>query len=104
MHRYRIMDLSEFPDCCALSDNGSCKWLTLATCRGEECSIKRTKKEENDSLQHVYERLTALDISTQIEIAKKYYDGSMPWSDSVKNVKAFILQNRFKVSEDNTLG
>jgi hypothetical protein len=103
MSRYRMPDFSNFPDCCALSERGSCTWLTEPICRGEECTIKRTTKENSDSLQHVYQRLSSLDTSMQIQIGKKYYHGSMPWNET-KAPKACRLHRRFIALNNKTVG
>jgi hypothetical protein len=79
MSRYRLLDLSAFPDCNALSDNWKCTRLTVSKCQGQECSFKRTSKEDFESIQCAYRRLFSLDSSKQSHIAKKYYRGSMPW-------------------------
>jgi len=86
MLKYRMPDLSKLPDCCALSIMGKCNRLAVNNCEGEECRFKRTRKEDTDSLQYVYQRLSVLDIPMQVKIAKKYYGGSMPWKE-VKSVK-----------------
>ncbi|WP_186430111.1 hypothetical protein [Clostridium sp. BSD9I1] len=53
MLTHRLLDLSKFPDCSVLSENG-----------------KST-------------RLSNLDSSTQKHIAEKYYGGSMPWNGKI---------------------
>lgn len=80
MFKYVKIDLSKLPDCCALSLEGSCNWLELSVCRGEKCNIKRTAKEYNDSLNYVYQRLSILEKTIQIKIARKYYNDAMPWN------------------------
>lgn len=80
MSIYRMVDLRRFPDCSALTLRGGCTRLTLSMCQGEECSFKRTGEEDINSLKYANERLARLDISKQIQIAKKYYRGSMPWN------------------------
>lgn len=81
MSRYRLPDLNGFPDCSGLSERGKCNWLAISHCQGEECTFKRTCKEDFDSIQYVYRRLSNLSSSTQSYIAKKYYGGSMPWNE-----------------------
>lgn len=73
-------DRVRVPDCSALSENKKCTWLTVYNCQGEECTFKRTCKEDIDSIQCAHQRLSSLDSSTQSHIAKKYYGGSMPWN------------------------
>jgi Tfp pilus assembly PilM family ATPase len=81
MSIYKLPDLSKFPDCCALTEKGRCTRLALYICQGNECTFKQTRKEGGDSLQHVYQRISSLDISKQMHIAQKYYGGTMPWKD-----------------------
>jgi hypothetical protein len=83
MSRYRISDLSMFPDCCALSEHGRCTRLNLYYCQGEGCTFKRTHSEDSNSLQYAHHRLLSLDFSLQMKIAKKYYGGSMPWNEEL---------------------
>src|SRR5690242_9613500 len=81
MSIYRLPYFSKLPDCSALSETGKCTRLTVFKCRGEVCTFKRTHKEEFDSLRCAYQRLANLDSSIQSNIAKKYYDGYMPWNE-----------------------
>lgn len=87
MSRYRIKDLSKFPDCCALLVSGRCNSLNLYSCQGHKCTFKRTSKQELDSLRCVYKRLSSLDSSIQKQIAKKYYGNLMPWKETENSVK-----------------
>lgn len=91
MSIYKLPDLSKFPDCCALTERGRCTRLELYICQGNECTFKRTSREDSDSLEHVYQRISSLDISMQMHIAKKYYGGTMPWKEveTVKINKAY---------------
>lgn len=82
------LDLSRYPDCSALSERGRCNRLTLSICQGKKCNFRRTEKEDIDSFQYAYQRLLSLDISMQIQIAEKYYGGSMPWNEA-KTVKKY---------------
>lgn len=78
MSRARVLD------CSALSENRKCTWLTVYNCQGEECTFKRTCKEDFDSIQCAHQRLSSLNISKQSYIAKKYYGGSMPWNKKIE--------------------
>ncbi len=71
--------LCRLPDCVDLSENGKCSRLNINTCRGWECSFMRTKAEAEKSAKHWSKRLSSLSKSEQLQIAKKYYSGSMPW-------------------------
>jgi hypothetical protein len=99
MKRFKIQDLSQFPDCCALSDSGRCIWLAVPVCRGKRCALKRTPKENRESLLYVYHRLSGLDISIQIQIAQKYYQGSMPWTETKTEI-AYGLHDHLKSSKE----
>jgi hypothetical protein len=88
MSIYRMQDLSKFPDCCALSERGRCTRLTVYNCQGEQCRFKRTCKEDTESLQYAHNRLSTLDISVQLKIAKKYYGGTMPCNRANERLKA----------------
>jgi hypothetical protein len=44
--------------------------LTLCICQGQECTFKRSVEEDIDSLECAYQRLSSLDILTQMQIAK----------------------------------
>ncbi|MCT8977224.1 hypothetical protein N4T77_11480 [Clostridium sp. CX1] len=89
----RVRDVVKHPDCIALSKVGRCTRLNIGKCKGEECTFKRTHKEEFNSIQHAYQRLANLDRSIQSHIAKKYYGGYMPWSkenllESIENIES----------------
>jgi hypothetical protein len=79
---YKHQDLNIYIDCSALSVRGRCARLTLPMCQGVECTFKRNVEEDIDSLELAYRRLSNLDMDMQIKIAKKYYSGSMPWSET----------------------
>lgn len=79
---HRLPSLDRFPDCSALSLKGGCTRLTLFVCQGKGCTFKRTIEEDINSLKYAHKCLAKLDISKQIEIAKKYYGGSMPWKET----------------------
>lgn len=79
MPRNMLPDLSEFPDCSGLTDNGRCIRLNVVNCQGENCSFKRTKKEDINSIKRAYQLLSSLDRLEQIHIAKKYFNGYVPW-------------------------
>jgi hypothetical protein len=81
MSIYKLADLSRFPDCSGLSENGKCTRLAFYSCQGEVCTFKRSLEEDIDSLQYAYKLLSSLDIPMQEQIAKKYYGGSMPWNE-----------------------
>lgn len=81
MSIYKSPDLSKFPDCHGLSVMGKCSRLTLFYCQGKECTFKQSQKEYSVLKQSAQKRLASLSISKQIRIAKKYYDGSMPWKE-----------------------
>lgn len=85
MAKYKFPDLTGFPDCMALSDNGKCSRLTVSTCLGQVCTIKQTHKEYMDSVQFANHRLSRLDSSIQKHIADKYYRGNMPWTKTNSN-------------------
>jgi hypothetical protein len=94
-----LQDISRFPDCSALSLKGRCTRLSLPVCQGEGCTFKRNSKEDNNSLQHVYQRLSSLDLSVQIQIAKKYYGGLMPWSEA-KTVRKLKVYERLTATQN----
>jgi len=68
------------PDCSALCKNGKCTRLKVFNCQGEECTFKRDRKGDFDSIQCANQRISSLEITTQIYIAQKYYGGSMQWN------------------------
>lgn len=77
----KVPNLSKFPDCSALSERGRCARLTLNYCQGKFCTFKQSSKEELDSIQSAYQRISSLDISIQTYISEKYYKGTMPWNE-----------------------
>jgi hypothetical protein len=99
MSRYRLPNLNKFPDCCALTLNGECTRLTVSNCQGEKCPFKRTRKEEFDSIQCTYQRLSCLDNLTQNHIAKKYYGGHMPWNEE-DPIQTYTGYKCLRYSED----
>lgn len=98
MSRHRLLDLSKFPDCSGLSENGKCTRIMVSNCQGEKCSFKRTLKEDLDSIQWVNQRLSNLDSSTQKHIAEKYYGGSMPWNGEM-SLRSYSWYKRLKSSK-----
>lgn len=79
MASYSFPDLSEFPDCIALTERGKCTRLRVSDCVGHKCTFKCSREEDYDSKKYANQRLLSLDGSTQRRIARKYYGGSMPW-------------------------
>ena len=79
-----LPDLLGMPDCSSLSDNGKCTRLNVTKCRGENCPFKKSCEEENDSKERAYQRIMSLERSMQIHIAKKYFEGTMPWESFEK--------------------
>lgn len=102
MSVYSLPDLSKFPDCSALSLRGTCTRLSLASCQGEGCTFKRSFKEDNDSLQLAYKRISSLDTSTQKQIAKKYYGGLMPWKRE-NNARTLRTRRRLRSLYDTVV-
>ncbi|GEM_PF-1092553 len=74
--RYELCDL---PDCVYLMENGKCEKTTVASCAGKNCRFLVTSKEIQTSKKRWRDRLSGMDESAQLSIAKKYYGGSMPW-------------------------
>ncbi|MBU3142388.1 hypothetical protein [Clostridium sp. CF012] len=99
MARYRLPLLKIFPDCSGLSERGRCIWLTISECQGEECTFKRTCKEDFDSIQYAYQRLSSLSSSTQRHIAEKYYGGFMPWNEE-ESASTYRVYNHLGYSQD----
>lgn len=75
------LDLSNFPDCSALSNFGKCGWLRVSKCMGIKCPFSKSTEENEQSLENTYRRLSTLDAETQKRISDKYYDGGMPWKE-----------------------
>lgn len=94
MPRFKVLDLSVFPDCSGLSDNGRCIRLNVTRCQGEKCSFKRTHEDEDYSIKRSYQRLLSLDKSQQAYIAHKYFDGCMPWDEreSVEHTEKMSME------------
>ena len=81
MPKNRFQDLSELPDCNALSIYGKCTRLNVPYCLGDHCSFKRTSQEDHDSRKWANRRLSNLSSSIQNHIANKYYRGTKPWNE-----------------------
>lgn len=58
MSKHRFQDLSLFPDCIALLLNGRCTRLNVSNCQGKACPFKRTREEDNNSIQYSCQRLS----------------------------------------------
>jgi hypothetical protein len=65
--------------CISCNKYNRCGTLTVGKCVGESCSFARSKEQAKDSKKRTFERLASLDKDKQLHIAKKYYDGKMPW-------------------------
>lgn len=76
----KFQDLTDFPDCTALSEHGKCAWLLVPVCLGENCPFKRSYQENIKAIEHSFRRISSLDNVSQSCIAKKYYSGSTPWN------------------------
>ena len=75
------LTMLELPNCVSLSEYGRCGRLNILKCLGRNCPFKRNSQEEKDSQERWHQQLLSLSKSTQLETAKKYYGGSMPWKD-----------------------
>ncbi|MGD9567909.1 MAG: hypothetical protein AB7V48_06230 [Sedimentibacter sp.] len=78
-NRFSNLSLINMPDCVALSDLKKCRRLTTLVCDKNMCPFKQNFDEETESLQNAYDRISHLDDNAQTRIAKKYYNGNMPW-------------------------
>lgn len=67
-------------NCFAYEKNGRCTVLDFEKCMGRGCYFKKTKEEFQVGRVRNYENLRKLSFDRQVEIAKKYYAGKMPWS------------------------
>lgn len=77
-------DLLALPACVNLTDKCKCKILTVDCCLGEKCSFLQLNDNQQTVTKKWSEHLSSLTVERQREIAKKYYGGAMPWSDSAK--------------------
>lgn len=78
-YKFSNLSLINMPDCVALTDLKKCNRLTSLVCDNKTCPFKKNLEEETASIQNAYNRISNLDSTTQNQIAKKYYKGSMPW-------------------------
>ena len=78
-NRFSNLSLINMPDCVALSDLKKCSRLITLECDKNMCPFKQNFDEETESLLNAYDRISNLDDNTQTRIAKRYYQGKMPW-------------------------
>lgn len=67
--------------CFALTEENQCDALAVETCSGSMCSFYKTVEQQNESCGKVNAILVSLSKEKQIEIAKKYHMGQMPWQE-----------------------
>lgn len=78
-------ELCGLPDCVYLSEKGACVYLKERECEGFSCRFLKTKKDGARNESRWAERICSLPEKEQIKIAKKYYNGKMPWKERGKS-------------------
>lgn len=82
--RMRGTEMQDLPDCIYLSEKGRCLHLKTEKCMGERCSFLTTRGSAETATIIWAKRLNSLPESKQLVIAKKYYNGAMPWKSERK--------------------
>lgn len=67
-------------DKCVYCSTGSrCNILNVKKCKEKECSFYKNKEQLKEEINKSYERLNAIDKTTQNYISNKYYGDKKPW-------------------------
>lgn len=77
--RMKGAEMRDLPDCIYLSEKGKCLHLKNDKCGGFSCSFLTTRNSVAAKESLWAERLCSLSEERQKTIAKKYYNGAMPW-------------------------